>query len=650
MTFLSPGFLWGLLLIAPLVGVYLLKVRPRRQEVTAIFLWDTVLTQRKANALLQRLRDVLSLLLLTLAALMLVFAAGRPRFDEGDTRDVLLLIDRSVSMSADFRDDRPGYSRFDAAIDRAESLLRSLGGQRRAAIATVDDRLDYAVLLTDEPRRLREALREITPGQLPSDDAALMSIRQLAGLSDELRIILLTDGVGVDLESPVDTAELHIGEHDNEHDGENDNASAPIGIETVRIDEKSGVIPENIGFIAADMVAANNGQTMTLMFSIASSFPDTVRGEAVLTAVGSDPDRNADDSDGIVIRVIPLEIVPGVNPPQIYGIDAEAGRYTLRLETLDENGEARPDALALDNTAYLSAPEPRPLRVAVDAADRYFFETAVLAFARSGRLMDLIPAGESAELAIFRGSVSHHGSDSAGPPLRVVFAPDAPGDGVASVGEPLDVSLPRVLLPDHPMLRFIPAESLRFDGARQVEAEAGSAVLVADVSGVPLIWQMRDPDTGAVTLLVNLDPVAADFVLSPYFPVLVYATATHLGGRTTEARSTFATGSHVQVPGLRPGERAEIRFADQTRATTDSTQPVRLPQAGFHIAQTPGDAYDLPASVLHPTESLLEPVTAAATDSEVELPGGYPPWMWLTAIALLVISAEEMLYHRRKVG
>ncbi|MEM6853036.1 MAG: VWA domain-containing protein, partial [Planctomycetota bacterium] len=121
MSFLSPAFLWGFALLAPLIAVYLLKVRPRRHPVTAIFLWDEIFTQRKATSLLQRLRDLISLLLLALAAAALIFAAARPQFTTGDDRDVLLLIDRSASMSADA--DGPGRSRFDAAIDRAEALI-----------------------------------------------------------------------------------------------------------------------------------------------------------------------------------------------------------------------------------------------------------------------------------------------------------------------------------------------------------------------------------------------------------------------------------------------------------------------------------------------------------------------------------------------
>ena len=108
MSFVSPLFLWGFGLLAPLVAVYLLRVRPRRHAVPAIFLWDEIFAQRKATALFQRLRDLLSLLMLALAAAALIVAASRPRFESADDRDTLLLIDRSASMTADADPARPG--------------------------------------------------------------------------------------------------------------------------------------------------------------------------------------------------------------------------------------------------------------------------------------------------------------------------------------------------------------------------------------------------------------------------------------------------------------------------------------------------------------------------------------------------------------
>ena len=65
MKFLAPLFFWSFLSFLPLVAIYFLKVRPRRREATAYFLWNRVFTEKKSTSLFQRLRDLLSLLLLS---------------------------------------------------------------------------------------------------------------------------------------------------------------------------------------------------------------------------------------------------------------------------------------------------------------------------------------------------------------------------------------------------------------------------------------------------------------------------------------------------------------------------------------------------------------------------------------------------------
>ena len=61
----------------PLVAVYLLKVRPKRRAVTALFLWEAAFDQKKNTALFQRLRNWLSLLLMILAWVATVLALTR---------------------------------------------------------------------------------------------------------------------------------------------------------------------------------------------------------------------------------------------------------------------------------------------------------------------------------------------------------------------------------------------------------------------------------------------------------------------------------------------------------------------------------------------------------------------------------------------
>ncbi|MEM9881331.1 MAG: BatA and WFA domain-containing protein [Planctomycetota bacterium] len=633
MSFLGPAFLFGFALLAPLVAVYLLKVRPRRRPTTAMFLWEQVYTQKKANALLQRLRDVLSLLLLAAALVALVLAAARPRLDGGDPRDVLVLIDRSASMSADVSDDRPGTSRFDEAVDRAAGLLRSLGGQRRAAVATVDGSLRFPTLLTDEPRRLREALASVSPGEGPSVGETLADIRRVAGLGDDLRVVFLTDGVGLDAE------DLGL-------DETQDKLAARPAIEVVLVGTEKDGRPGNLGLAAADLVIAPTGDRGTVLFEVVSSFDETVDAEVRLSLAGTG------DDGGRPVKVVPLRVEPSGTGPRALGVEAGAGRYVLSVRRVDADGDTVRDALPLDDTAYLSVPEPRPLRVTVRTDDRFFFETAVSAFERTSGLLTLVGPDEPADVVIVRGPDGGPSVAASDAPLQIVFAPGgAPGIEAEAAADRLENVLPRAVLPDHPVLRFLAVESVAFAGARRVEAGPGSAVLAADVSGVPLIWQRRDAAAGTVSLVVNLDPTTGDFVLSPAFPVLVYAAAADLAGRDTPAAATYATGRPVPVPGLRVGETARVTMADGATLNVNETRPVAvLERAGFHRATTPSGAWDLPASVLHPAESTLRPPEGLARLPEVQLPGGYPPWAWLTLLALLVVAAEEALYHRRKVG
>jgi hypothetical protein len=133
MTFGFPAFFWATLALLPLAAVYFIKTRPRRQPVNAFFLWQQVFQQKASNSLFQRLRNLLSLLLVALAFLAAVFALTRPRIGDGSAPDLLIVVDRSASMNG--IDD--GKSRIDRAKELAGSWITALGGSQRAAVATV---------------------------------------------------------------------------------------------------------------------------------------------------------------------------------------------------------------------------------------------------------------------------------------------------------------------------------------------------------------------------------------------------------------------------------------------------------------------------------------------------------------------------------
>ena len=68
MRLISPGALWWLLLAAPIIILYLLKLKRTRQVVSSTLLWRRAIHEMQANVPFRKLRRNL-LLVLQLAAL-----------------------------------------------------------------------------------------------------------------------------------------------------------------------------------------------------------------------------------------------------------------------------------------------------------------------------------------------------------------------------------------------------------------------------------------------------------------------------------------------------------------------------------------------------------------------------------------------------
>ena len=172
MSFLVPAMLWGLLALIPLSIIYLLKVRPRRKSTNAYFLWATILEEKTASALFRRFRDLFSWLLMLLAAILVVLALANPKFLTGDDRDLVIIIDQSPSMAAE----RDNTSTLTLAKGEAKSIIHSLDGSRRAAIAKLSDQLRFASHLSDSPKDLLDAVDEVKLATLGTTPTAIAPV------------------------------------------------------------------------------------------------------------------------------------------------------------------------------------------------------------------------------------------------------------------------------------------------------------------------------------------------------------------------------------------------------------------------------------------------------------------------------------------
>ncbi len=491
MSFLSPGLLWGLLALIPLAAVFFLKVRPRRKETNAFFLWQKIFEEKKASALFRRLRDLFSLILMLLAAAAIVFAMSRPRFDGDDGRDLLVVVDISASMSAG----PEGDTGIDLARKEAEGIVTALNGTRRMALASFSDELEFVSHLSDSPRDLLKSIESLATRDVPVSESARRTLNQYAEQKEgkgKYRVILLTDGHG-GLEG------------------------LDEGIEVMRLGDPI----QNAGLVEADFAwMPGKARTAGFFYRVASSFKTVKQGELEL--------RNADT--GGISKLLPLDIQPGVSDSQVLLIeDIEPGKWMASLNVADD--------FPKDNEIEMMLPEQKKIPVRVSAKQSYFFQRCIEAFDLAGGL--LTQADDGAELMLAQGA-----PDGEEPAL--VFGPTGDSPYWSDLGDEVEVLAARVLVDDHPVLKHLDLEGLPFYGARQLTAPEGAIVLAKSESGLPLIY--KSSQNGRTAIVVNLDPAKGDFFLSPWFPVMVHDAARHLKSREGDWRSIYPTGTVVNVP------------------------------------------------------------------------------------------------------
>ena len=626
MTFAAPFMLWSLLALVPLVAVYFLKVRPRKKPTTAFFLWEKIFTERQSNRLWHRLRSLWSLLIMAAAFAAIAMALAQPRWSDARRQDLLILIDNSASMQTQ----DSGGTRLELAKQEACDLARALDGVQRAAVATVADRLRYQSHLTDNPRELLAAIDQIEPSfeafrvealpheQSADEESAATSAEPIEqqdqstspedpaekDWSDQRRVLLVSDGV--------------LG-----------GAEPPAGVELLSVGQQQS----NWGIVAADLeFLPGSTDRMSFYYQVASTADEAQDVDLIL---------NYEESAGEqrIAKVIPLVIEPGVNPPQVLSVEgAQPGRWIAELD-FETSGAA--DALAADNRASLVARRPPPIAMAVAASDRFFFENSVQAFAGGASALKLVADPAAAQVVLAKGA--------AAAPRVIAFQPSGESPWWNELGEPIEVGAVKLLQPDHPVVRHIDPLAISFLGARRLTPPAGSQVIAEADDGTPLIYVAKRAGEGAV--VVNLDPVAAEFYFSAWFPVMVHSAARHLAGREDTLLAAYRPGDSVKLATTSETYRGKLQPPTGEPTELTESRIRRLAEPGFYEVKTDDESqtkHTLACSLLSEGESLVNadrdmPPPAA-------LASGGPPGGWFIVLALLAVTAESVLYHLRKVG
>src|SRR6478609_4472850 len=160
---LSAGAATGLAVAgaAILTGLYLLKPRRRRVVVAFAPLWLPGAGERRSERWARRLRRWLSLALQMIVLALLLLAAADPRPGAADAagRTIVVLVDRSASMSAT---DEP-EARLGAARAKAREIVGGLGRADRALVAAFAADVTAGSGFEADAGRLTRAIDDVSP-------------------------------------------------------------------------------------------------------------------------------------------------------------------------------------------------------------------------------------------------------------------------------------------------------------------------------------------------------------------------------------------------------------------------------------------------------------------------------------------------------
>jgi hypothetical protein len=612
MRFLTPQLLhlaW--LALIPLV-LYLFRKRARRVPVSTLLFFRSLSREHQESAWLRRLKKWLSLLLTLLVIAASVLALARPVSEAGSDSPgaVVILIDRSASMSA--RDDQ-GRTRLEAARQALRDRLSRLPDQVVLSLVAHDSRPQVLLSRSRNRRECLRLLQEVRPMPMEArPDAALTVVRRLVGLEARSQV-------------------WHAG--DSPLPGTSDLAYAFIDTALKK--------PVNLGITA---------------FQIRRALLSRDRFEAFVkvSAARSNPSRLASTLEvtlaGRLAHLREIDLEPGASTSLIIPLEGVRGQLMeVQLKTPG-------DCFGWDDAVAAPLPETRPLVITLfsDKPDP-FTELALASMTEAGRLEVLKgrpedwPPKNRPDVFVFENWLPEKLPEDrpvialnpakATPPLQVrrLQEPGLPHDSI------------RTVTPDHPLL-------FRIATSRLALTQTG----VLDLGGMlePLWMAGNEPilaagEMNGQRLVVSaFSPTRSEqLALLPAFPLLL-GNALYWCAENSDAVSGLQT--------LRPGdllnessivewkEWTGSQFIDSSDQAANGLLPVHRigfwktsDRQGSSVLASVSET-DLPASGQAETSVTALPAIQAASGVS-----DWPRLLLWTVLALLLL--ESFLFHRRAV-
>ena len=448
----TPTALWLLALAGGIVLLYYLKERSRSYDVSALFLWQGLASDRKSRAARVRRRIDLLLIVQIMILALAALALTQPQrlSTAAGVQGLVIVIDASTSM----RTITPsGASRFELARAQASDLLDKYPTSPAAIIQYCAHPRVLSDLSKDHAR-LHALLSGSAETWYGDGDPTVLGaiISSLTGSCEEPLVIMLTDH------------------------------SQPIA----GVDER---------------LILGGWNTAITSFSVRED--EDMQGVRAFAKLANFSDQYVDTtlrvSDGSREVSLPVLLAPGQEQAYVLPFSASLGPvFTASIAPSDD--------LAADNRRYFSLPRPIERRVRWIGAGNRYLEAAMRA---SGPIV-LVPEDDAGavDLTVVYNQMAP--DDLSGNILLV----HSGIPGAISLGDDEKASVLKVILPDDPLLVGVDPSDFRIASSPAVSADPAGRTIISS-GGSPIIYLLSEEDRAIVLIAPDIMrtnlPLTIDF-------------------------------------------------------------------------------------------------------------------------------------------
>jgi hypothetical protein len=631
MSFLTPLFLLLGLLAAPIILLYMLRLRRREMLVSSTMLWQKLMRDREANAPWQRLRRNLLLLLQLLILAALVIALARPFLPVPSvvSGSVVILLDGSASMlAADVEPDR-----FTFAKERVGEMINELGGSDQMTLILVGQTPEVLASATSDRNALREALEQAQAGTATADWAAAFALATGAAQGfREARIAVVSDGGLPDDLPPLPAESVYV----------------PIGISF-----------ENL---AVSALATRSTDSGPQLFASITNYGRL--DQQTLFSL---------NLDGTLFDSRRVTVPAGEQTNLTWDLPDDTAVIEAHL-TDNEN-----DQLAVDDSAWAVHEGGVSNRVLLITEGNRFLETVFsvlpgMEVFRAGPdaplpdseeeqfdlyIFDSVPLPEpppAADLLIINPQPAS-GTNEDGQSTEPNATEDSREDSPFSItGVFSNTSVIR--LAESPLLQFVDWSNVHIRQSQAVSAPWAQPLVAAEGGPLLLIGERGGYRIAIITFRLQ----DSDLPLQIAFPVLMANITGWLNpGRAFEAPTALNPGAPVNITPGAGTTHVLVEKPDETLWTAEVGEEAIIfgetEQPGLYnviLRDTNGDqpAGSFAVNLFSATESAIGPApeillgqTAVETAGEEDV-GQRELWPWLAALAFVVLLVEWWVYHR----